>query len=248
MESNEQNQMLTSIQYERTIGLKTVGLTFLRRFLDIIVVFVPIALGTVIVTQKVMKPTYSSSITISNNAAISQANYNVMSSSLKNSKLSYKEKVKVEEEETEVEHFVYTEAATKLAEEGIKNVGGVAFTAEALSSSISMGAYASNMTNLTFTMSSKDKTLPKKVLDITMPYVNNAYKKNISNMTNLKVGTAKEASKSSSEDKYLLIGLAAGFVLACGFAFIDEIVSDEVYDEKDVANLGCPGFMIKASK
>ena len=53
------------------------------------------------------------------------------------------------------------------------------------------------------------------------------------------------AAKNSSENKYLLIGIAAGVVVACGVAFIDEIMSDEIYDSKDMADYGIPAFDLK---
>ena len=55
-------------------------------------------------------------------------------------------------------------------------------------------------------------------------------------------------SETSGWKKYLLIALAADFVLACGLPFIDEIISDEVYDKKDIEALGCEGFELSVSK
>ena len=59
---------------------------------------------------------------------------------------------------------------------------------------------------------------------------------------------ASSPSDVSGTNKYLIIGIAAGAVLALGLAFVDEIISDEVYDRRDVELLGSPSFEITASK
>ncbi|MBQ7243954.1 MAG: hypothetical protein IJS52_07090, partial [Bacilli bacterium] len=58
-------------QYERQIGLRTIWLTILRRFVDAIVIFVPIALASFVVTQKVMTKSFTSSTTLTINGVIS---------------------------------------------------------------------------------------------------------------------------------------------------------------------------------
>ena len=59
---------------------------------------------------------------------------------------------------------------------------------------------------------------------------------------------ASGPSKTSKENTYFLIALAAGFVVACAIPFIYEIVADQVYDKKDIELWGVEAFELKASK
>ena len=63
--------------YEKTIGLKTIWLTLIRRFEYILFVFIPIALTTLIVTQVVLTKTYQSSVTVSLNTTFTTPNFEV---------------------------------------------------------------------------------------------------------------------------------------------------------------------------
>ena len=66
-----------------------------------------------------------------------------------------------------------------------------------------------------------------------------------------KMVISSSASNSVSVGKgktYLLIGLAASAVLGLGIAFMDELISDEVYDEDDLALLGSSSYGLLVSK
>ena len=61
--------------YEKSICLKTIWLTIVRRFEYILLIFVPIALATLIVTRFVLKKTYQSTVTVSLNKTFSDTGY-----------------------------------------------------------------------------------------------------------------------------------------------------------------------------
>ena len=72
-------------KYEKTIGLKTIWLTIVRRFLVIFAVFIPIALATVVYTQFFMTKTYQSSVTLYRAGSITAAQYPIIPSTVKSS-------------------------------------------------------------------------------------------------------------------------------------------------------------------
>ena len=59
---------------------------------------------------------------------------------------------------------------------------------------------------------------------------------------------ASNPVKTSKEDTYLIAGLAISLLLGYGFAFLYEIISDEVFDKSDIETLGCSGFEFTVSK
>lgn len=235
--------MIIMEPYQRTISLKTIWLTIVRRYLGIILIFVPIALASLIVTQTMMTKTYMSSFTLSNAAVINATQYAIIQNSLKDSKLSYTVTPEGGEAET---HYVYTEAAKALKTAGTKHFNGAEITADEIYSRISVGSLATNSITLTFSYFSADSLVPQKILDATSPFLVTAFKQK-ANMPNLSAKQASNVSKSSSENRYFIIALAAGLVIALALPFIDEILSDEVWDYKDIYNLGADGFEIKAS-
>ena len=237
--------------YERSISLKTVGLTIVRRWVGIVLIFAPIALASYVVTQKMMTKSYSSSIVLTNNAAVVQAQHSILASAAKDKNLSYTVTTPAAEEGGEATTetiYVFPEAAKQLAADGVKHANGKAITAEEIVAGYSVGAFASNSITVTFSFTSSDSTVTKKILDVTTPLIYKAAEPRITGTKNFVVGEASAPTKVSKENTYLLIGLAAGFVVACALPFIDEIISDEVYDAKDVRMLGCDGFEIKANK
>ena len=223
-------------KYERTIGLKTIYLTLARRFKYIVLLFIPLALATFVFTNYVMKKTYSSTVTFSKDAAYAEATtYYDMKTFVTNS---------------------FQETADKLAADGVKHANGSEITASEISA-VTIGKFTTNSRTFTVSFQSQDSSIPKKVLDaLATIAVDKCYntsedgtktaKKNFEG-TAIVNGEASKATKSSSEKKYLLIGLVASALVACGVPFIIEIVADDLYDKEDIEVYGYEAFEVKVS-
>ena len=213
-------------EYERSISLKTIYLTLVRRTEMILLLFLPLFLASYIVTNHVMTKSYASTSNIQNNVAISQAAYTLIQNSMKSSE-------------------IFETVETNLAEAGTKHANGTAVTASEVQKSISFSAFASNMVSFTVTFATKDSTIAKKAL---AEYVNVALEANATTYPNLKVySPAGEAYKTSKENQYFLVGTVASLVVALVIPFIIEIAGDEVFDAKDVRLFGCEASEIRAS-
>lgn len=227
-------------KYERTIGLKTILLTLVRRFLIILCIFLPIALVSVVYTKAIMKSEYTNSITLTRVSGFTTSNYPTMYStikSMKNAEAVAQELAKTTEGEGEEAHSVTP----------TKHADGSDITANEIYAGITMAASISSTTG-SFSVSFKtnDSTISQIVLTQAIKSAETEYKKLV---TEVKYGEASiPTDNSSTKNKYLLIGVAAGLVLALGFAFVYEIVSDEVYDKADIENLGCAGFELTVTK
>ncbi len=213
--------------YERVITLKTIYLTLVRRTEMILLFFLPLFLASYIVTNHVMAKTYTSSTVINNGgSAINQATYSAMGLALKTGSI-----------------FEKTEDA--LADSGLKHSDGSAITVSEISSGLSFSTFVSNMVAFTVSFSSSDNTIVQSVLKeystVALESVSETY-------PNLAIySAATEATKTSSENKYFFVGVAASLVLALGIPFVFEILADEVFDADDIQMLGAPGFEIKMS-
>lgn len=212
--------------YEKTIGLKTIWLTIIRRFEYILFIFIPIALTTFIVTRFVLTKTYQSTVTVSLNTTFSAANFEIFKSYVNNSE-------------------VINGTVEKLQSEK-----GIGISASEITTGLSYTAPASNAVSGKFSFQSTKSSIVQPVLEmLSNEAVEYAKTKDAAKFGSMTISTAATAArKNSSENKYLLIGLAAGLVVACAIPFIDEIISDEVYDTKDIQQLGCEGFELNVSK
>ena len=212
--------------YEKSIGLKTIWLTIIRRFEYILFVFIPIALTSLIVTRFVLTKTYESKVTVSLNKTFSAADFSVFQTYVTNSE-------------------VLDNTVNKL-----QNDKGIALTSGDITTGLKFTAPASNAISGSFSFTSSTKAIVQPVMEVlSETSVSYAKEKDNGKFASLNITTAATApTKNSSENKYLLIGLAAGLVVALGIAFIDEILSDEVYDAKDIEQLGCEGFELNVSK
>lgn len=216
-------------KYEKFIGLKTIYLTLIRRFKLIILIFIPVAIAAFIVTQFVMTKTYSSSATTSNANVYNQERYNNVMLAIKNSDM-------------------YSVVAESLKTKEVKHSSGSEITTAEIQSGISFSSFSSTSSSLTISFQSKDSTI---VQAVAQEYAEQAVAKVGEKYAayGMKItGEASASKKNSSENKYLLIALAADVVLACGVPFVYEIFADEVYDKDDINALGGEAFELKASK
>ena len=215
-------------KYERTIGLKTIFLTLRRRFVAIIAIFIPIALASFLVTKKMIHPVYTSSVTISRGAAISQPQYNLI-----------------------VQNFKATSTADKVVEAlTITHEGGDAITSAEISSGLSFSTYVANAISVTLSFQSTDSSICQGVLDqVVATGIEVMQTVHATDYAALKAtGSASSPTSDNKQRNYFLIGLAAGAVLALGMPFVYEIVADEVFDKGDLLDMGIPTFELKASK
>ena len=188
----------------------------------ILAIFLPLVLVSYLVTNFGIKKTYASSTTIANNAAISQAAYSAIQLAMNSDE-------------------VKTTVTTNLA--AVKHADGSAIAKSELSFSFS--TFASNMITFNITFSSRDNTIIQRVLT---EYTTVALETTKASYPNLSVYTpASNPVKTSKENRYFLIGVAASVVLALGIPFIWEIVADQVYETKDLELLGVDGFEVYSS-
>lgn len=217
-------------KYEKIIGLKTIWLMIIRRFLAIFAVFVPILLATIVYTQFFITKTYQSSISLYRSGAITVSQYPIIPSAIKSSETAQAVADKL-----------------KTADPVIKHSNGSEITANEIISGISIASSIPATTGtVSFTFQSSDKAICKivleEVLNVALPTINETLPGTVIS------SHASEPAKNSKENTYLLIGMAVGAVIALGFAFVYEIISDEVYDKDDIEKLGCSGFEFTVSK
>ena len=214
--------------YEKSIGLKTIYLTFVRRFIAIIAIFLPIVLASYIVTSKIIIKTYQSSaaLAISGNV-IGAGAHSAIEGVIKSPSTSDK-------------------VASLLT---IKHSDGSTISGSEILSGVACSIYTANENSLIITFQSNDQTIIKTVLNQLASTSVELLKESSTGYAGLSVySTATEPVKNSKDNQYFLIGLAVGGILALGMPFIYEIVSDELYDKDDLTKLGIPAFEIKAVK
>lgn len=213
-------------KYERSISLKTIYLTLVRRFKLILFLFIPIAAASVVVTQFVMTKTYQSSSVVSKTAVFNAGHYQTLKLAFTNSELLDNVKAKLDENE-------------------IKHSNGNEVTISEISSGLTFSALNTNDVSVTVYYQSTDKSITQPVLNQLVTLGVEGLKESSKDFAALSVTKeASEGVKNSKEKKQLLIGLAAGVVVALGLPFVYEIISDEVYDKKDVEMLGCASYEI----
>ncbi len=221
-----ESHMEEPIRYERAITLRTIYLTLIRRTEMILIIFLPLVLISYIVTNFAITKTYASSTTFNNGVAISQANYSAMELAM-----------------TKAE--IYEDTATNLKAAGVKHANGSAIAAAEIKSGLSFAAYSNNMVSFQVTFSSSDSSICQKTLaeyaDVALASISETYQ------TLSIYSTASTATKTSSENKYFLVGVAISAILALGVPFIVEIVLDQVYERKDIEAFGANAFEIYAS-
>ena len=223
-------------RYEKQIGLKTIYLTLARRFHIILLIFIPIALATFIVTNFMLTKTYQSTVTLNRGAVISAAQYQVIQNYVSDTS----------SDETKP-GAIYT-TALNLKTADVKHANGNEITVAEIKSGLSFATLATNSISVNFSFTSSDKSITEKVMDElaknAVEYLKSDRNSSKAEYTNLAASKATAASKNSSENKYLLIGLAAAVVLALGIPFVYEIVSDQVYDKDDITSFGADAFTL----
>ena len=219
-------------KYEKTISLKALWLAVIRRFKYMLFIFIPIAVTTLVVTTFILEKTYQSSAMVSKTSVFSASQYGVLESFFKSEE-------------------VIDKTIENLNINGIKHSNGNEIRTDEIVGGLSFSALNTNSIYVTISYQSTDKSITQPVLnELTMTAVellktNDSTKKDFSSVA--VSSAASSAVKNSKENRYLFIGIAAGLVVAYGLSFIDEIISDEVYDKADVELLGCEAFELTSS-
>ena len=212
-------------KYEKTISLKTIWLTFVRRWKIILIIFVPAALATLIVTQFFIPKRYQSSVTFLNNASLNATTFNAVH-------------FQIQKEATLTKATQYLEA----------NYSITNISPSIILNGLSFSTYNSNDPGIIkFAFSYNKQNVVKPVAEA----VSKAALEELAVNGYDKMVISSPASSPTSTGKgkqYLLIGLASSTVLGLGIAFVDEIVSDEVYDEDDIAMLGSSSYGLIVTK
>ena len=220
-------------KYERNIGLKTIYLTFARRFLYIILIFIPLGLVSFLAIHFGITKNYQSSSIVQKDTVFQAAHYQTFNS------------IVLSEANTK-------EVADNLVAANVTHANSSEITASEIKAGLSLSAFnsGSQSINITISFKSTDQSITKKVLDeVAATSVKSALTKDASTFKGLTVSSpASEGQDISSIKKYMLIALAADVVISLGIPFVWEIISDEVYDKDDVESLGCEGFTLKLSK
>lgn len=215
--------------YEKNISLKTIWLTFRRRYDGILFIFIPILLASFLVTNFMMTKTYLSTATANNTAVINDTQRQNVQALIKKSE-------------------TLTTVANNLKANGHKHANGAYIAPEEIGAK-ALVSIATNSITMTVTFESTDKTITKYVLDEILNVALPIAKTSGWGLDKLAVASpASAATKNSKETKYFLIAAAAGLVVALAVPFIYEIVADEVFDAKDIAAWGVPASYIDASK
>ena len=216
--------------YERNISLRTIYITLLRRIEVILLIFIPVALISFIVTNFGMQKQYTSSMVIrrTDNANLTPAQC------------------------TTIKQQVTLERLGTVSENLAAGDYHIVITASAIQSGLGYGSIGTaNVASYSITFRSSNSAFTKPVLDeiakVTIEAMQTATGLT-GDANKLVADPASGPSKTSKENTYFLIALAAGFVVACAIPFIYEIVADQVYDKKDIELWGVEAFELKASK
>lgn len=213
---------MENTKYEKRIGVKALWKTIIRRWRILLVIFVPIAMISIITTQLILPKKYSSNFTLNNNYVnLDNSNY---------------EKVVavVKKEET------LAQTSQNLANRNID------ISATQILNGISIPAMKSSTPYIVVTYTSTNKSIVQPVIDELSLVALEKVKLNFPNMSIS--SKSNDSTKTSKETAYMFIALAAGAVLSFAFAFIDEVISDEVYDKSDIEFYGVPAFEFNVSK
>ena len=215
---------MNSCYYEKRIGLNTLWQMMIRRWKIALVVFAPLVIATIVVSQFVIKKTYQSSASFYNTAGLNSSQHAEIISIIKSE-----------------------EVANKAIEELSSSHPTIIISTNDIISGLSFESFNSSKSgNVSFMF---NYTIEKATQPILASVYNVAYTEIKSHYPNLiKQSEASKAVNISKNNTYLWIGLGSSVVLALGMAFIDEIISDEVYDSDDIRYLGSPAFEITASK
>lgn len=222
-------------RYERTISLKIIWTAIVRRWYVFFMIFIPVALISYIITDKMLTKTYVSSVSFSRGAGttISTAQHTVMQTYITDT---------TENKDDPSKSGAIAKAVAALVQEKFT------ITAADIKAGISFKSMTNAAASFTVTFTYKNQSMVQPILKAVSEFaIENMHNSGVKDYTGATiVSPATAATKNSKERTYFLIALAAGFVVAFGIPFVDEIVSDEVYDKYDIEALGCSAFEVKA--
>lgn len=219
-------------EYERSISLRTIYITLVRRIELILLIFVPIELVAFVVTNFILPKSYTSTTTLAlSSGTITPTVYN----------------------DYQVKHFkseaTISTVYETLKNDGVKHVKGGEITKNEISGGIAFSTLAnSNAYSFAITFKSSDSSITKAVLSQIADKGLESLKTADPNTKLYISASASDSVKTSKENTYFLIAIVGGLVLACGIPFVYEIVSDRLYDRKDLAVWGAEGFELKVTK
>lgn len=213
-------------KYEKSISLKTLWLTFVRRFDILLICFIPLCIAAVISTQFIMKKRYVSTVTLAKSTIITNEQYQNIETAARTESLVKK-------------------ALESLETQNVKHSDGSAINPSEIENGLSFPAYSANSISLSFSFASSDKTVSRYVLGAIASCVVDELKTRSAYSDLQVVGAPSEAKLDGKNNKYLLIACGAGLVLSYALAFVFEFASDEVYDASDVQQFGVDCVEIK---
>ena len=182
-------------KYERTIGLRTIYLTLIRRTEMILAIFLVLAGASFIVTNFFMAKQYTSTSVVANNAAITQPVYTLMQNNIKSDN-------------------TMNAVVKNLSTAGVKHKNGNAITLSDVKSGLSFSTWASNMVQFTLSYKTNDETVAQPILTEITNVAYDVLKPSYAGLTIYSEAT--KPAKTSKENTYLLVGVAASLVLALG--------------------------------
>lgn len=211
-------------KYEKTIGLKTIWLTFVRRWKIILIIFVPATIVTLLVTQLFIPKQYQSNATLSNTSNLNAGTHSAVQNQIKK------------------------ETTLNKASQYLQADYSVSLSSDKILNGLSFSAFSSTTPTLvSFSFSSNTKNVVKPVMES----LKKAVLEELANTDYKNMFFSSNPSEPKRVDKaktYLLVGISVSLVLGLGIAFADEIISDEVYDEDEIELLGSSSYGLIASK
>ena len=216
------------IYYEKTIGLKKILKTLIRRWKVFLIVFIPISLTATIYSQLFVKKKYSSSVTMMNDSFFNQNQYN---------EICYQ--------------VLSDETITETIDRLTNGDQPIIIDKLHLKEGISIAEYdITQRTIFTFSYSSSERNAVLPVLSVLAEVALNNIKSNVfSNMDyESPVSHFTNVKKTSMDTAYLTLGLLSAFVLGCSVAFLCEVFSDEIFDKDDIETYGHSAFDLNTKK
>lgn len=217
-------------KYQRRISFKTLLLVFIRRWKYFLLFFVPTTVVLAVVTQAILPKTYLSTVSLKRyDSVIKEEQYYLVKN-------------------TAFGTYVVSTTVENLQSNNIRHADGSAITNDDILSGLVCQKMPTNSIYVTFSFETKDKTIIEPVLqyiaDLTIYALNKS-----GEFKGMVIGIPVSApQKSNKNTRLFLAGTFATLAISFVFAFIMEIVFDEVYDNSDIELLGARSYEIKLPK
>lgn len=215
-------------KYAKTVSIKTIKLSFLKRWKFMVCFFSVITISSLIIVFAATRKSYTSTATLSKNWAFTSETYNIITKGINDDILENIEK------------------STK--ENNIKYSSGKDISLSDLKKGISFSALNTGSNLLAVAYTSQDSSITVFIVNEMANCIVESYM-NFANMNGLKIYD-KATSFSTNDNRGKIIALVMIFNIVSSFSipFIYEIYDDKVHDKEDVQLMGGVGFELLVKK